>query len=67
MKAFQDLYDNRSEDYANGRDVRNYFEHVQRMLANRVSANLGNITRDELKTIELSDLELAREEKSGLE
>ena len=27
---FQELYDNRSEDYANGRDVRNYFKKLLR-------------------------------------
>lgn len=64
---FTELYDNRAEEYANGRDVRNYFEHVQRMLANRVSAKIDSITREELKTIELIDLKLAKEEKSGME
>ena len=53
---FQELYDNRSEDYANGRDVRNYFEKVIKMRANRLSPNLNTITLDDFRTIALSDL-----------
>ncbi len=56
IQHFQDLYDNRSEDYANGRDVRNYFEKVIKMRANRLSPNLNTITLDDFRTIALSDL-----------
>ena len=38
LKHFTELYDNRSDDYANGRDVRNYFESIVTRQASRVSA-----------------------------
>lgn len=63
-KYFFDLYENRDENYANGRDVRNYFEKVIRARANRLSAILSNLTIEQFKTIELSDLENAQKMKS---
>lgn len=62
---FQELYDNRSEDYANGRDVRNYFEKVIKMRANRLSPNLNAITLDDFRTIALSDLKNASNMKNS--
>ena len=62
---FQELYDNRSEDYANGRDVRNYFEKVIKMRANRLSPNLNTITLDDFRTIALSDLKNASNMKNS--
>lgn len=62
---FQELYDNRSEDYANGRDVRNYFEKVIKMRANRLSPNLNVITLDDFRTIALSDLKNASTMKNS--
>lgn len=65
MHHFQDLYDNRSEDYANGRDVRNYFEKVIKMRASRLSPNLNEITLDDFRTIVLSDLKNASNMKNS--
>ena len=65
IQHFQDLYDNRSEDYANGRDVRNYFEKVIKMRANRLSPNLNTITLDDFRTIALSDLKNALNMKNS--
>ena len=65
IQHFQDLYDNRSEDYANGRDVRNYFEKVIKMRANRLSPNLNTITLDDFRTIALSDLKNASNMKNS--
>lgn len=56
---FNELYVNRKEDYANGRDVRNYFEQVYKMHANRLKPIIDTITREEYLTITLSDLEAA--------
>ena len=61
---FTELYDKRDADYANGRDVRNYFEKVIRTRANRLSPLLDSITVEQFKTIELRDLEKAKEMKS---
>ena len=62
---FTDLYENRDENYANGRDVRNYFEKVIRTRANRLSPILDSLTVEQFRTIELSDLEKAKEMKSS--
>lgn len=57
---FKDLSDNKKEDFANGRDVRNYFENVIRAWSNRLATgNMDNMTRDEYLTITLNDLEEA--------
>jgi SpoVK/Ycf46/Vps4 family AAA+-type ATPase len=67
---FNDLYQNRSEDYANGRDVRNYFENVIKARDNRMAKimdeNPAGITAEELVTITLSDLENAANFKSDI-
>lgn len=60
---FTDLYENRSDDYANGRDVRNYFEKVIRMRANRLSPNLDTISKEEYLTVDIADLKNASEMK----
>lgn len=60
---FTDLYDHRDADYANGRDVRNYFEKVIRTRANRLSPILDSLTVEQFRTIELEDLEKAKEMK----
>ncbi len=59
---FENMYDNRSDDYANGRDVRNFFEKVYRAQANRIAENLEDITPDDFSTILLCDLKTASEE-----
>ena len=53
---FTMMYDNRGDDYANGRDVRNYFENVIKARANRLAAILDTISREEYMTISLDDL-----------
>lgn len=60
---FENMYDNRSNDYANGRDVRNFFEKVYRAQANRIASKLDTITAEEFSPILLSDLETASKEK----
>jgi len=56
IEYFTELYNNRQKDYANGRDVRNYFEKAVKMRANRIADKLDNITYDEFCTIVLDDL-----------
>lgn len=56
---FERLYQNRSADYANGRDVRNYFEKVIKARANRLAPILGQVSLEEYMTITLSDLQEA--------
>lgn len=65
LNYFTEMYEHRDADYANGRDVRNYFEKVIRARSNRLSPILDNITVDEFRKIELSDLEKAKEMKSS--
>ncbi len=60
---FENMYNNRSDDYANGRDVRNFFEKVYRAQANRIASKLDEITTEEFSTILLCDLETAAKEK----
>lgn len=56
---FEGIYNNRSDDYANGRDVRNYFEKVVKARANRIAPLLDDITFEEFSTISLTDLKSA--------
>lgn len=65
LNYFDDLYKNRSDDYANGRDVRNYFEKVIKMRANRLNPILDTITLDEYRTVTISDLENAKQIKES--
>ena len=65
LEYFTDLYEHRDANYANGRDVRNYFEKVIRTRSNRLSPILDNLTVEQFRMIELSDLEKAREMKSN--
>ena len=65
LDYFTDLYKHRDANYANGRDVRNYFEKVIRTRSNRLSPMLDTLTVEQFRTIELSDLEKAREMKSN--
>lgn len=60
LEYFTELYENRTEDYANGRDVRNFFEKAIKFRANRLSTFLENITIEDFQKIELSDLENAK-------
>lgn len=64
LNYFTELYDQRDADYANGRDVRNYFEKVIRTRANRLNPKLDSLTVEQFRTIELQDLIKAKEMKS---
>lgn len=56
---FTAMYEHRAGDYANGRDVRNYFEKVIKARANRLADILDKITHEEYVTIVLEDLKEA--------
>ena len=60
LKYFTDLYENRTDNFANGRDVRNYFENVYKVRATRLNPILASITEEEFRRITLSDLEAAK-------
>lgn len=64
LDHFRQMYENRTENYANGRDVRNYFEQVTRMRANRLKPILDMITKEEYLTIVIDDLENATKAKN---
>ena len=55
-KYFEERYITRDENFANGRDVRNFFEMAMINQANRLAANI-NISDDELEKLTLSDFE----------
>ena len=55
-KYFEEMYAKRAADYANGRDVRNYFEKVVKARANRLAPILDHVTRDEFLAVALCDL-----------
>lgn len=52
---FQTLYDQRDENFANGRTVRNFFEKVMIHQANRL-ATLDDLSDEQLETLEEGDL-----------
>jgi SpoVK/Ycf46/Vps4 family AAA+-type ATPase len=54
QKYFEKIYTQRKTNFANGRDVRNYFEKVMKKQSNRLVTD-RNVTRDELLTFELVD------------
>lgn len=51
---FVEMYNNRGENFANGRNVRNLFETVLANQANRVASNL-NVSDEELNTLTYED------------
>jgi hypothetical protein len=53
---FNELYENRSENFGNGRDVRNCFEDMIVNQSNRV-AKMENPSKDDLMTVLPEDLE----------
>ena len=63
---FLDLYNNRSDDYANGRDVRNYFEKVIKVRVNRLAPILDNISVEDYNSVLISDLEEASKMNSSI-
>jgi len=64
LEGFTDLYENRGENFGNGRDVRNCFEDMIVRQSNRV-AQMENPTKDDLMAVLPEDL--ADEEESEAE
>ncbi len=56
-EIFKDLFDNRDENFANGRSVRNFFEKVMVNQANRL-AEMEELSDEQLETLEAVDLPL---------
>lgn len=57
-KFFEDMYQQKDENFGNARDVRNIFENIITIHSNRV-AQLENPTKDDLMTICKEDIEKA--------
>ena len=55
VEFFEDMYENRDDNFGNGRDVRNRFEDMITRQANRV-ASLENPSREDLMTVLKEDL-----------
>ena len=60
---FTELYENRSDNFGNGRDVRNCFEDMIVNQSNRV-AKMENPTKEDLMTVLPQDLEEGEEEET---
>ena len=56
-KLFAEMYTDRPDNFANGREVRNYFEKVVTNQANRLYGK-ENITNEELAQITKEDLKV---------
>ena len=54
-EIFNEMYENRDENFGNGRDVRNFFEDTIVRQSNRLAA-MENPTRDDLMTITPKDM-----------
>ena len=65
LALFCDMYENRDDNFGNGRDVRNRFEDVISRQANRLAA-MDAPTKEDLMTIEKRDL-LDEEEMAAFE
>ena len=63
LEAFIDLYENRGDNFGNGRDVRNCFENMIVRQSNRV-AQMENPSKDDLMTVLPEDLFEEDKEKS---
>ena len=59
---FADMYENRDDNFGNGRDVRNWFEDVVSRQADRLAASEKAPSKDELMTITKEDFMPAAEE-----
>ena len=67
IKHFQEMIDDKNADFANGRDVRNFFENAIRAQSDRlVTDDLDNMTREEVQTITLCDLESATDNTKSI-
>ena len=62
LRLFNELYEERSDNFGNGRDVRNCFESMVVRQSNRVAA-MEAPTRDDLMTILPADIEEEQEQK----
>ncbi len=60
LELFKDMYENRDDNFGNGRDVRNRFEDVVSRQADRLAA-MEKPTKDELMTIIKADILPAQE------
>ena len=63
-EMFNELYENRSENFGNGRDVRNVFEDMIVRQSNRVAA-MESPTREDLMTVLPADLEDPEEDETA--
>ena len=63
VELFTDLYENRSDNFGNGRDVRNCFEDMVVRQSNRV-AQLENPTKEDLMAVLPEDLQDEEEEEA---
>ncbi|MBR6209138.1 MAG: AAA family ATPase [Oscillospiraceae bacterium] len=59
---FAEMYENRDDNFGNGRDVRNWFEDVVSRQADRLAAAEGEPSKDELMTITKEDFLPGKEE-----
>ena len=66
VEMFTQLYEERTENFGNGRDVRNVFEDMVVRQANRVAA-LENPSKEDLMAVLPEDLEDREEEKEASE
>ena len=63
VEFFTELYENRGENFGNGRDVRNCFEDMVVTQSNRVAA-MENPTKEDLMTVLPEDLEDEEDEET---
>ena len=63
QEFFNDLYENRDDNFGNGRDVRNRFEDVVSRQADRLAA-MENPTKEDLMTILKQDFLLGVEDEN---
>ena len=66
VELFTQLYEERTENFGNGRDVRNVFEDMVVRQANRVAA-LENPSKEDLMAVLPEDLEDAEEDEESAE
>jgi hypothetical protein len=59
-RFFDDMYETRDENFGNARDVRNFFENMVSVHANRVSG-VDNPTKADLSDVTAEDLKKASE------
>ena len=66
-RHFRKMIDEKKTDFANGRDVRNYFEKTIRAQSDRLAvSNLDKMSREEVQSIALRDLEIATDNTKSI-